>query len=69
MKRSEVKGIWSIVHKTVVATDHMVFTTTHVKAETAKKALSFFNEEIADGQWVQKAKIENVKQFEFYEEE
>ena len=59
----KVKGICTIIHQ-MVATDHMVFAATHVEAETAKKALSFFNKEIADDHWISKAKIENVKQFE-----
>ena len=66
MKKSEVKDIWSIIHK-MIATDHIVSTTTHVKAETPEKALSFFNGEIADGNWVRKAKIKDVKQLEVYE--
>jgi len=69
MKKSEVKDIWAVTFLEVVATDRVVSTTTHIKAETLEKALSFFNEEIADGNWVRKAKIKDMKQLEVYEAE
>lgn len=68
MKRSKSKNIWEITHQAVV-TGTMVYSTTHVKAKTAKKALSFFNKKIADGRWTYKAKIGDVKQLEVYEAE
>jgi len=68
MKKGKVKDIWSITFLEIAAS-HRTTTIIHVKAETPAKALSFFNEEIADGDWVRKAKIEDVEQFEVYEEE
>lgn len=68
VKKSKVKDIWSIIHQ-AVATDRRLFTETHVEAETAEKALSFFNKKIADEHWIYKAKIENVRQFEVYKAE
>lgn len=62
----KVKDIWAITHQAVV-TDTIAYRDTHVKAETAEKALSFFNEEIADDCWIYKAEIVDVRQLEVHE--
>ncbi|MCK4454420.1 hypothetical protein KAU51_03760 [Candidatus Parcubacteria bacterium] len=59
--RNKIMNIWAITHGVVVEGGHWGFTTTYVRAKTDKKALSFFNENMANNYWTQKATIENVK--------
>ena len=61
----DVPNIWSIVHK-VVATDTLAFSTTLVEAKTKEKALKFYNEHVADGKWMFKAKLEDVTPLRIY---
>lgn len=57
--------MWSVIHK-AVATDHIVFNTTVVEADSAKEALEFFNKYVADNKYTYKAEIKNVRPFKCY---
>lgn len=58
----EIKTIWAITHGIVVEGGHWGHTITYVKEKTAKGALKFFNNKLANNHWTQKAAIEDVEQ-------
>ena len=60
--------IWAVPHGVVVEGGHWGHTITYVKAKTAKAALKFFNDKLANNHWTQKATIGNVEQIVIYKE-
>ena len=65
--KDSTNNLWAITHG-VVIDNHWGYATTNVRAETAEKALSLFNETLANNRWTQKARIGDVEQLIVYKQ-